>query len=202
MNELIEKFEDIFSASMEGWEKWVKKHEYNKSCIIADPSRYVGLVDLRKIDFDLEWRAYIPLQEKFNKFTGEFIYDGKLFDVDFLGKVIKFLKETSNIASVEIARYESALLFKINEAVALAIAERITIHEFYYNDEGVLFGDFELDYDDDILKPVTIETEFVKWDGNVAHRKCAGKTLVWHEYIYKFENFFDEEEEMGDFLDL
>lgn len=197
MNSLVEAFAKVFKTTVEDWEFWKDEHYYTGSLIITGPSRIVGLVDLTKLGADIEWKTYIVKSVPTKKMTGSFVYDGGLYGVTWLRDIFKMLGE-----AVEVSRYKEGLLFKLNEGIAIALAERIDCEGFYYNDEGVMFIDCEWEETKDEWKTVTTAKEFIKWDNNVAYRKHTSKNLTWLEYVYKWEYFFEKEQEMGDFLDL
>lgn len=196
MSELINKFVKHFSTSIEAWEKWKKKNNYNEACLVAGPSRIAALVDLTKLDFDFDWNTYTIICKPPKGMSGNFLYNGHIFSIDLLRRSFNLLKETTDISL-----YKGALFFRLNETVALAIGGKRTSKDFYYNADGILFEDLEEDESTGEFDKI-ISTEFVKWNGTVAERNKKGKTLNWSEYIYKFERFFEEEEDMGDFLDL
>jgi len=193
--DLIEKFSIAFATDLEKWKFWKEEVGSSSKLIIAGPSRIVGLLDLTLIEEDLEWVIYSLESNPSNKMKGNFVFDGRMYSMDFLKKIIKFLPE-----SVEIARLNEAILFRLTETVALGLAEKITTDEFYYDDDGVMFVEWDFDKLSKDWKTVTTAKEFIKWRDGVAKRKHTGKAQVWYEEVYNFEKFFVEEEEMGDFM--
>ena len=193
---LIDIFCSVFSTSVEDWNFWKVQHGINNDkLIIAGPSRIVGLVDLDKIDDIIEWETYSIHTTPTKKMKGNFVYDGSMFSMDFLIKSLHLLDEI-----VEIARLNEAILFKLTESIALGLAEKRNPDGFYYNDEGIMFIEWEWEDIKDEWKSVITEKEFIKWDKNVAKRKHKGKTHIWYEEVYRFEYFFEEEEQMGDMM--
>ena len=192
---LIEKFSIAFATDLEKWKFWKEEVGSSSKLIIAGPSRIVGLLDLTSIEEDLEWTIYSIESKPTNKMKGNFVFDGRMYSIDFLKKIVQFLPE-----SVEITRLNEAILFKLTETVALGLAEKRTNDEFYYNDEGVMFVESDFEELANSWKTVTTAKEFIKWENNMAKRKHKGKGNVWYEEVYKFEKFFIEEDEMGDFM--
>ena len=192
---LIEKFSIAFATDLEKWKFWKEEVGSSSKLIIAGPSRIVGLLDLTLIEEDLEWATYSIESIPTNKMKGNFVFDGRMYSMDFLKKIVQFLPE-----SVEIARLNEAILFKLTETVALGLAEKITNDEFYYDDDGVMFVESDWEELSDNWKTVTTAKEFIKWENNMAKRKHKSKSNVWYEEVYKFEKFFIEEDEMGDFM--
>ena len=198
MNKFIEDFSIAFATDLEKWKFWKEEVGSSSKLIIAGPSRIVGLLDLTLIEEDLEWTTYSIESIPTNKMKGNFVFDGRMYSMDFLKKVYHFLSE-----SFEVARLNEAILFKLTETVALGLAEKKTNEDFYYNDEGVMFVEEEFEKLDKKWKTVTKAKEFIKWENNMAKRKHSGKAQVWYEEVYRFEKFFEiEEDDMGDIMSL
>jgi len=192
---IIDKFCECFEMTPDNWKFWKSEHKSSDKLIIAGPSRIAGIVDLNKFDEEFEWETYSKESGPTKKMAGNFVHKGGLYSIDFLRKMFPMIPE-----SVEIARHKEGIFFKLTDDFALGLAEKRTDVDFYYNNEGVMFveSDFEKLADD--WKTVTAEKEFIKWDGKMAKRKHSGKAQVWYEEVYKFENFFEEEEEWGDMM--
>lgn len=184
-------------ADIEDFEFWREQHNITDKVIIAGPSRIIGLVDLSKIDDISGWETYSKCSEPSKKMKGNFVFKGGMYGTHFLGYIYPMLSE-----SVEVTRYKHAIFFKLTEDVAVGIAENINHEEFYYNDEGVMFVEFDWWETKDEWKTTVTKKEFVKWKNDVAKRKHEGKTYEWYEEIYKFERFFEEEEEFGDMMTI
>lgn len=192
---LVEKFCEIFSTTVESWEYWRKEHNIqNEKLIIAGPSRIVGLVDLSKLD-GIEWETYSIKAEPKKSMSGNFTYDGCMYGIAWLIKIFRFLDET-----FEVARLNEGILFKITETIALGLAEKRNPDSFYYDDEGIMFIEWEWEDVKDEWKSTITQKEFIKWDNNMAKRKHKGKTHIWYEEVYRFEYFFEEEEDVGDMM--
>jgi hypothetical protein len=191
---IIEEFANRFKTTVEDWEYWKKEHNSSEALIIANPDRIFGIIDISSIK-GIEWKTYNKLTEPSKKMEGEFVYANKCFSVGFLRDLFPFIPET-----VEVAYYHLALLFKLTPDMALGLAERIITDDFYYDDEGVMFIDFEWEQKKDEWSTKTTDKEFIKWEGKMAKRLHKGKTYEFYEYIYKFEQFFEEQEEEGDMM--
>ncbi len=192
---IIEEFTECFNASPDDWKFWKGEHNSSDKLIIAGPSRIVGLIDLNKIKEDIEWKTYSKESEPIKKMAGNFVYNNGMYSIDFLRKMFSMLPET-----VEVARHSGAILFKLTEDIAVGLGEKRTSVDFYYNNEGVMFVESNFE-DSDSWKTTPTEKEFIKWNNKVAKRKHRGKgTHVWYEEVYKFERFFEEEEEWGDMM--
>ncbi len=193
---LKEKWAKIFNTTEKDWEYWKKEHGCSEKLIIAGPSRIVGLLDLNKVDDNIEWTTYGKYSEPIKKMGGNFIFEGGMYGIRWLRDIYAMLPE-----SVEVARYVEAILFKITDDIAVGIGEKITGDDFYYDDEGVMFVELKFEQTKEEWRTVTKAKEFIKWDNDMAKRKHTGKGVNWwYEEIYKFEYFFEEEEEMGDFM--
>lgn len=192
---LIEKFSEVFVMPIKDWEFWKEEHGCSDILIIAGPSRIVGLVDLNKIEEKIEWETYSTKTTPTKKMTGNFVYNKGMYSIDFLEKIFKFLDEI-----VEISRHHEAILFKLTESIALGLGEKINPDDFYYNDEGVMFIEWEWETTKKDWRTVVKEKEFIKWENNIAQRKHKGKANIWYECVYRFEYFFEEEEDMGDMM--
>lgn len=195
---LIEKFSIAFGMTMEEWDFW--KREEERVCdklIIAGPSRIVGLIDLNQLE-EIEWKEYSIESKPTKKMKGDFVFDGGMYSIDFLKKIFQFLSE-----SFEVARVREAIMFKLTEDIALGLAEKRKGDGWYYNDEGIMFVEWEFEGLSDKWKTVTTDKEFIKWENNVAKREHKGHNLrTWYEEVYRFEKFFEEEEEWGDMMQI
>ena len=194
MSEIIEKFLEKCTSTLEDWEFWKKEHKLSDKLIVAGPSRIIALLDLTKLEEDIVWEPYTPISKPTKKMTGCFTYDKYIYSIYFLrDDVFDFIDE-----SVEIGLYKEIMLFKLTETIALGLAPKIQGDDFYFNNKGVCFvnDDWEEDKGTDSKK------EFINWDDGVAKWKHSGKVGEWFEYVYQFEKFFELEEEMGDFLDI
>lgn len=195
MSKIIDDFCIAFATDMESWEFWKGENDSSDKLIIAGPSRIVGLIDLKKMG-KIDWKSYSIESIPTNKMKGNFVFDGGMYSMDFLKKIMRFLSET-----FEVARVREALLFKLTESIALGLAEKRNSDDWYYDDEGVMFEDLEFEKTPENWKTTATAQEFVKWDNGVAKRKHQGKALVWYEEVYRFEKFFEiEEEDMGDMM--
>ena len=118
-----------------------------------------------------------------------------IYSIYFLrDDVFKFIGE-----SVEIGLYKEVMLFKLTETIALGLAPKIIGNDFHFNEEGVMF----VNDDWEEFKTTPTKKEFIKWENGVAKWRHTGKgNNNWDEEIYHFKKFFEEEEEMGDFLDI
>ena len=192
---IVEEWAKIFGTTLEKWGFWKREVGASDKIIMAGPSRILGLVDLTKITESIEWVSYGKCSEPTKKMDGNFLFDSGMYGVCFLRDIYPLLSET-----VEVTRYKGGILFKLTEDIAVGIGERINHKEFYYNDEGVMFVEYDWWETKDEWKTTVTEKEFVKWENNVAKRKHAGKSHVWNEKIYKFEYFFEEEEDFGDMM--
>lgn len=193
---LKEKWAKIFNTTETDWEYWRKEHGCSEKLIIAGPSRIIGLINLSKFNKNIEWKMYGKCSEPTKKMKGNFVFDGGMYGITWLRDIYPELPE-----SLEVARYNGGILFKINEDIAVGIGDKITGDEFYYNDEGVMFIELKFEETKEEWRTTTTAKEFIKWDNNMAKRKHGGSKLhEWFEDVYRFEYFFEEEEEMGDFM--
>jgi len=191
----IEMFSEAFLMTMEDWKFWEEQEgRRSDKLIIAGPSRIVGLLDLTKLE-EIEWKEYSIESKPTNKMCGNFVFDGGMYSMDFLKKAFHFLSE-----SFEVARVREVIIFKLSETIGLGLAEKINGEGWYYNDEGIMFVEWKFEGQSDKWKTVTTAKEFIKWENNMAKRKHSGKTQVWYEEVYRFEKFFEEEEEWGDMM--
>lgn len=197
MNKLIEDFCIAFATDIESWKHWKEEVKASDKIIIAGPSRIVGLIDLKKMG-KIEWESYSIISFPTNKMKGNFVYNGGMYSMDFLKKIMQFLPDP-----LEIARVNEAILFKLTESVAMGLGEKKTSDEFYYNDEGILFEDLDFEETKEEWRTVQVAKEFIKWENNLARWKHTGKGTTWYEEVYRFEKFFEEElEDMGDMMML
>jgi len=194
---IIEEWAKLFDTTPEKWDFWKREVGASDKIIMAGPSRILGLVDLTKITENIEWTPYSKCSEPTKKMNGNFLFDGNMYGVYFLRVIYPLLPET-----VGVTKYKEGILFKLTEDIAVGIGGRINHEEFYYNDEGVMFVEYDWWETKDEWKTTVTEKEFVKWENNVAKRKHKGKTYVWNETIYKFEYFFEDEEEFGDMMQI
>ena len=181
---------------VDDWEFWKDEYRFNDKILIAGPSRIVGLVDLTRFDDgDFEWVTYGKRSEPTKKMKGRFVFGGSTYPTHFLMEIYPFLSE-----SVEVSQYKQGIFFKVSEDIAIGISERTLHKDFYYDDEGVMF--IEEDFEEEKPEHRTTATakEFVKWIDNVAIRIHSGQSHGWEEEVYRFEKFFEEEEEMGDMM--
>lgn len=197
MSELVHKFIKHLGISVENWEHWKEEYNYSDRLIIAGPSRITALIDLTKIDEDIEWTPYSTISVPTKKMKGNFVFCEHIYAIYFLRKMFEFIGE-----SVEVASFKDAILFKLSETVAIGIGCKLTSDDFYCNDEGVMFVEFDWEETKDSWKTTTTKKEFIKWVDGVAKRKHKGNVHVWDEEVYQFEKFFELEEEEGDFLSL
>ena len=185
---LIEDFAKLFKTTEEDLRFWNKENRLNNKIIIAGPSSRIGLIDLTKTDDIGEWKSYEKISEPTKKMDGRFVFDEQMYFIPYLRIIYKMLPET-----VEVIRHSIAILFKITDDIAVAISENGVEEDFYYNNEGVMFIPY--DWED------TKDKKFVKWENNVAKREHGDSTVhTWEEEIYRFEYFFEEEEELGDMM--
>ena len=178
------------------WKFWKDEYKINDRVLIAGPSRIVALVDLRKFDDkDFEWVTYGKYSEPTKKMKGTFVFDGCIYSTYFLRDIYHLLPE-----SVEVSQYKQGIFFKVAENIAVGIGEKMAHKDFYYNDEGIMF--IEEDFEEEKPEHRTTATakEFVKWIDNVAIRIHSGQSHGWEVEVYRFEKFFEEEEEMGDMM--
>lgn len=201
MSEIINKFlEHSTSSTLEEWEFWREEHNISDKIIVAGPSRIIALLDIPKLDEEIEWTPYTPISKPSKKMGGCFAYGKHIYSIYFLrDDVFEFLGE-----SVEIGTYaESIMVFKLTDTIALGLAPKLMEGGFYFNDEGVQFVDEDWGDEDMNEHMNDAKQEFIKWEDGVAKRKHTGVNLrEWYEEVYQFEKFFELEEEMGDFLDL
>jgi len=197
MSELINKFVKDFGTTLESWEFWQKEHGVNPRILIAGPSRIIGLVDLEALEEDIDWETYTKCSEPTKKMTGNFVYGGRMYSIYFLRDMYNWLPEV-----VDVTIYHETIMFKLTDSVAIGLGTKVQVDDWYYNDEGVMFVEFDWTETKDEWKTTTTDKEFVKWIDCVAKRKHHGKSHVWYEEVYRFEKFFQVEEEMGDFLDI
>ena len=182
-------------ATIKDFEFWREQHNITDKVIIAGPSRLVGLIDLSKLDNITEWETYSKCSEPTKKMKGNFVFTNSRYPLSFLREIYPMLSET-----VEVMKRDIVILFKLTEDIAVGIVENISHEEFYYNEEGVMFVEFDWTETKDDWKTTVTEKEFVKWVNGVAKRKHKGKTYEWYDEIYKFECFFEEEEEFADMM--
>ena len=194
---IIDDWAKIFGTTVEKWDFWKREVGSDKKIIMAGPSRIIGLVDLTKIKEKLEWKSYGKSSEPTKKMEGNFVFNKHMYGTYYLSVIYPLLSE-----AVEITIYKGGILFKLTEDVAVGIGERLNHEEFYYNDEGVMFVEYDWWETKDEWKTTVTEKEFVKWENNVAKRKHGGKTHIWEEKIYRFEYFFEEEEDFGDMMQV
>ena len=192
---LVEKFAKIFNTTEEDLTFWKKEHMLTDKIIIAGPSRIIGLIDLNKLDDDIEWKTYEKNFDPTKKMAGNFVFEGGMYGIRWLRNIFSVLSET-----VEVARYNIVILFKITENMAVGIGEKKTLKDFYYNDEGVMFVDWDFEKSKEEWRTVAKAKEFIKWENGMAKRKHSGKANIWYEEVYRFENFFEEAEEWGDMM--
>lgn len=192
---ILEDFAKICKSTEKDLKFWKEENNLNDKIIIAGPSRIIGLIDLTKCDDIGEWITYGKLSEPTKKMVGNFVFEGNMFGVSFLRDIFSMLSE-----SVEITLYKESILFKITESVSIGIGHKIAVDDWYYNDEGVMFVEFDWTETKDEWKTTTTDKEFIKWENGVAKRKHSGKGLVWYEEVYRFEYFFEEEEDWGDMM--
>jgi len=192
---LIEEFCKIFDMTPDDWTFWKREHGCSDKLIIAGPSRIIGLVDLTKIDDEINWKSYGKNAEPTKKMKGNFVFDGGMYGITFLRDAFPMLAET-----IEVAKYSEAIFFRVGEDVALGIAQKYTNEGFYYNDEGVMFAEWDWEETKKEWRSVVKENEFIKWENGVAKREHKGKCNIWYEEVYRWEYFFEVEEEMGDFM--
>ena len=192
---LIEDFVKIFFMTEEDLMFWKSENNLNDKIIIAGPGRIIALIDLTKC-YDIgEWKSYEKCSEPTKKMCGNFVFEDGMYGITFLRDIFPMLSE-----SVEVTIYCKAILFKITEDIAVGIGHKVMVDDFYYNDEGVMFVEFDWTETKDDWKTTTTDKEFVKWENNVAKRKHSGKGLVWYEEVYRFEKFFEDEEDWGDMM--
>lgn len=196
MSSFIEEFCDVFATDKEAWEFWKteEKRRPSNKLIIAGPSRIVGLIDLNKFG-EVEWETYAIKSEPTKKMCGNFVYEGGMYSIAFLRNIFKFIGE-----SFEVARVREAILFKLNEDIALGLAEKVINKDFYYDDKGVMFIEMDFEKTKKEWHTVTKAKEFIEWEDNMAKREHKGKGLTWYEEVYRWEKFFEEEEDMGDMM--
>lgn len=192
---LVEDFAKIFKSTEEDLRFWKEENNINDKIIIAGPSRIIGLLDLTAIDDIDGWESYEKASEPTKKMCGNFVYRERMYGLSFLRDIYPMLSET-----IEVTIYLKAIVFKITEDIAVGIGEKRNNEDFFYNDEGVMFVDYDWTETKDEWKTTTTNKEFVKWENNMAKRKHAGKGLVWYEEVYRFEKFFDDEEDWGDMM--
>ena len=201
MSEIIDKFLKKCASTMEDWEFWKKEHNLSDKLIVAGPSRIIALLDIPKLEEEIEWTSYFIKSTPTKKMSGCFAYGKHIYSIYFLrDDVYDFIGE-----SVEIGTYADGVImvFKLTETIALGLAPKLMEDGFYFNDEGVQFVDEDWG-DEDLNRDLNnAKEEFIKWDDGVAKRKHMGANLQeWYEEVYQFEKFFELEEEMGDFLDI
>ena len=192
---LIEEWIKVLKTTTDDWEFWKGENYVSDKIIIAGPSRIIGLVDLTKIDDIGEWKIYEKLSEPTKKMVGNFVFENGMYGINFLKDIYPMLSE-----SVEVTKYQESMLFKLTESIAVGIGCKVMNDDFYCNDEGVMFVEFDWTETKDEWKTTTTDKEFVKWENDVAKRKHSGKGLVWYEEVYRFEYFFEEEEDFGDMM--
>lgn len=200
MSEIIDKFLEKCATTLEDWKFWKEEHKLSDRLIVAGPSRIIALLDIPKLEEEIEWTPYTPISKPSKKMSGCFAYGKHIYSIYFLrDDVFEFLGE-----SVEIGTYAGAVMvFKLTETIALGLSPKLMEDGFYFNDEGVMFVDEDWG-DEDLNKDLNdAKEEFIKWEDGVAKRKHSGGNVGdWYEEVYQFEKFFELEEEMGDFLDI
>ena len=192
---LVEDFAKIFKATEEDLEFWKNENNLSDKIIIAGPSRIIGLFDLTKCDDVGEWESYEKCSEPTKKMCGNFVFNGGMYGISWLRDIYSMLPET-----VDVTRYRKGILFKITEDIAVGIGEKRNNKDFYYDDEGVMFIEYDWTETKDEWKTTTTDKEFIKWENNMAKRKHSGKGLIWYEEVYRFEKFFEDEEDWGDMM--
>jgi len=191
----IEEWAEIFNTTEDDFESWKAENYVSDNIMIAGPSRIIGLVDLTKIDDIGEWLAYDKHSVPTKKMVGNFVFEGNMYGITFLRDIYPMLSE-----SIEVTKYKESILFKITENIAVGIGCKVNVDDWYYNNEGVMFVEYDWTETKDEWKTTTTDKEFVKWENNMAKRKHSGKGLVWYEEVYRFEYFFEEEEDWGDMM--
>jgi len=191
----IEEWAEIFNTTEDDFESWNAENYVSDNIMIAGPSRIIGLVDLTKIDDIGEWLAYDKHSVPTKKMVGNFVFEGNMYGITFLRDIYPMLSE-----SIEVTKYKESILFKITENIAVGIGCKVNVDDWYYNNEGVMFVEYDWTETKDEWKTTTTDKEFVKWENNMAKRKHSGKGLVWYEEVYRFEYFFEEEEDWGDMM--
>ena len=194
--QLIEDFCKVGFTTLDYWEKWKEENPCSNKIIIAGPSRIIGLIDLTKIDEEINWESYGKNSEPTKKMKGNFVFDGKMYGIRWLRQIFPMIPET-----VEVATYVDSIVFRLTDDVALGIGEKRLNEDFYYNDEGVMFVEVDFEERQESWRTVTKAKEFIKWEDGVAKRKHKGHNLqTWYEEVYRWEYFFEIEEEMGDMM--
>lgn len=195
---LIEEFCKVTKTILKDWDFWKTENPCSDKIIIAGPSRIIGLIDLIKIDEEIDWKFYGKNAVPTKKMKGNFVFDGKMYGIRWLILAFQMIGET-----VEVGSYKESILFKLTEDVALGIGDKTLTEDFYYNDEGVMFIEAEWEETQEKWRSVTKAKEFIKWENGVAKRKHSGKANVWYEEVYRWEYFFEEElDDMGDMMML
>jgi len=196
LESIIQEFCEVAHITLEDWNYWKTEHGCSDKLIVADPSIIMGLVDLKKIKERLEWKFYAKKSEPTKKMDGNFVFEGKMYGVRWLRDIFNMLQEI-----VEVCSYKEAVMFRVTEDIGIIIASKITAEGFYYNEEGVMFIEEDFEETKQEWRTVTKEKEFIKWENNMAKRKHSGKANIWYEEVYRWELFFEnEEEDMGDFM--
>jgi len=195
MNRIIENFCKIAHTSVEDWDFWKGEHNSSDKIIIAGPSRIIGLIDLNKIDEEIDWTEYGTRSVPTKKMKGNFVFNGYMYGMRWLKDAFSMLGE-----SVEVATYKESILFKLTESIAFGIGNKLTSDEFYYDDKGVMFTEDDFEKIKEEWRTVTKAKEFIRWVDGVAKRKHSGKSTVWYEEVYRWEKFFEEEEDLGDMM--
>ena len=120
MSEIVDKFLKHCTAStLEEWEFWKKEHNLSDKLIVAGPSRIIALLDIPKLDGEIEWTPYTPISKPTKKMGGCFTYGKHIYSIYFLrDDVYEFIGE-----SVEIGTYaESIMVFKLTETIATSLS--------------------------------------------------------------------------------
>lgn len=195
---LIEEFCKVTKTDIKDWVSWKEENPCSNKIIIAGPSRIIGLIDLNKIDEEIDWNFYSKNTVPTKKMKGNFVFGNKMFGVRWLKFAFQMIGEI-----VEVATYLEAIVFKLTEDVALGIGNKALPDDFYYNDEGVMFVECDFEETQKSWRTVTKAKEFIKWENGMAKRKHSGKANVWYEEVYRWEYFFEEElDDMGDMMML
>ena len=195
---LIEEFCKVTKTDIKDWNFWKSENPCSNKIIIAGPSRIIGLIDLNKIDEEIDWKFYGKNAVPTKKMKGNFVFNDMMYGIRWLKLAFQMIGET-----VEVATYLEAIVFKLSEDVALAVGSKALPDDFYYNDEGVMFVECDFEETQESWRTVTKAKEFIKWENGVAKRKHKGKANVWYEEVYRWEYFFEEElDDMGDMMML
>lgn len=201
LDKAIEKFKEVWLRDVDG-----VKPEKDEKIIIASPSRIIGLVNMDKIDHDVDYQVY-RIKKKLTKVDNPIpVFFGKQsYDLQHISRIINDFFGNDSFPEIDNNKgtESHALLFKINDGVALGLSEVVDEYIENRGDELVLYkftddkGEEYTPYNwirplpEDAVK--TIESRH-EWKNNEIHLDSLS-----YGVLYKSEKFF-EKDNTGDFL--